>query len=114
MEEGVKIVVGIMVALIIAFALVFIFSERLTGANENIMEPTQDSSEKSIKVTMCKTIHGDGDFLITSKNQDGTCDASDCDDKYLLGTSGGDCTEVLGNVGPPIVKDKCCCKCKDF
>ena len=95
MEQGIKIVVGIMVALIIAFALVFIFSERLTGANEDIMKPTQDSSGESISVTMCKTIHGEGAFLISTELDDG-CAAVDCGDKYVYtGTIVDECTDGI-------------------
>ena len=119
MEQGIKIVVGIMVALIIAFAVVYIFSERITGANEDIMIPVQEDSKDSIDVTLCKAIHGEDSFLITSVNQDGICDTGDCEKKdYLRGTTGGVCTDIpfAAAVPPdiPEVVEKCCCICKEF
>ncbi|RLG15148.1 MAG: hypothetical protein DRN66_00220 [Candidatus Nanohalarchaeota archaeon] len=111
MREGVKIVVAIMVALIIAFALIFVFSERLLGTNESILQPTEKESGDTISVTMCKTIHGNKAFLVSSKaatpaDADGVCNQDDCGDDYIHDTT--DCVEDA-----TATPDKCCCKCKD-
>jgi len=92
MREGVKVVVAIMVVLIIAFATIFIFSERLRDTNENILEPTEDDAGNSILSDLCRATHGDGSFIVSG---------TDC--------GKGKTTSTACN--PTAEEGQSCCKC---
>ena len=104
MEEGIKIVVAIMVAMIIAYAVIFVFSERLVGANENIFEPTERESSSMISITLCRIFHGSNAFEITGDN-DGNC-GNDCPGGSISVGSMDDCIEDIASS-----PNKCCCNC---
>ena len=108
MEEGIKIVVGIMVALIIAFGVIYVFSERILGVNENILEPTERDSSSTISTMLCKIFRGNKEFLVTGDTS-GTCDDGDCGSRIFI-SSPTDCTNTNGD--GVTIADKCCCKCE--
>ncbi|MCK5039851.1 MAG: hypothetical protein KAR87_02700 [Candidatus Aenigmarchaeota archaeon] len=100
MDEGVKLVVKIMVALIIAFGVIYVFSERIQGTNDNILKPTEESSGKTISSQLCKVLHGDGGFVVV---KDVACDTTCTNKKYLEAT---DCDATA-------MGSDCCCRCID-
>ncbi|MCK5039850.1 MAG: hypothetical protein KAR87_02695 [Candidatus Aenigmarchaeota archaeon] len=108
MDEGVKLVVKIMVALIIAFGVIYVFSERILGVNEKILEPTERDSSSAISTSLCKIFHGNKEFPVTGDTS-GTCDDGDCGSRIFVSTP-TDCINVNGDGAT--TADKCCCKCE--
>ncbi|RLG15150.1 MAG: hypothetical protein DRN66_00230 [Candidatus Nanohalarchaeota archaeon] len=106
MEEGMKLVVVIMVLFFIALAIITVFSNNFAKLKDNAMQTDEQSSNK-ISTTWCKISHG-GIYYLVDKTSAvfGSCDSSDCYPDIT--TNNNECNPNADQTAAP---PTCCCKC---
>ena len=102
MEFGIKLVVTTVVLLIIALAVVAIYSDNLLDFSDSTRD-TEDKTADGILRESCRMAHG-GYYYLVKDDGDGACGNSDCSPQ--INVADADC-DPPANGGTT-----CCCKCK--